>query len=154
MLAIAALAGAPAFAEACALIVGINDYREITLLQKAVGDAEALKVTLETSVSILCSTPTEESSIAPSQSSKARADDPAPNTAFGWEQRAQGSRDCSPRFRLRLHKKCAGEAAVVHSKCDQLAIARLAPGRAVVKSRAVLTCRLASVNTWLPGGGR
>jgi hypothetical protein len=29
MLAIAALAGAPAFAEACALIVGINDYREI-----------------------------------------------------------------------------------------------------------------------------
>jgi uncharacterized caspase-like protein len=27
--------------------VGINDYREITPLQKAVGDAEALKVTLE-----------------------------------------------------------------------------------------------------------
>lgn len=27
--------------------MGINDYREITPLQKAVGDAEALKVTLE-----------------------------------------------------------------------------------------------------------
>ena len=48
VLAIAALAAAPAFAEARrALIVGINDYREITPLQKAVGDAEALKVTLE-----------------------------------------------------------------------------------------------------------
>ena len=48
VLAIAALAAAPAFAEARrALIVGINDYREITPLQKAVGDAEALKVILE-----------------------------------------------------------------------------------------------------------
>jgi len=64
------------FAEARrALIVGINDYREITPLQKAVGDAEALKVTLERlgSVSILCSTPTEENSIAQSQPSKPRS---------------------------------------------------------------------------------
>jgi len=38
VLAIAALAAAPAFAEARrALIVGINDYRESTPLQKAVG---------------------------------------------------------------------------------------------------------------------
>ena len=43
-----AFAATAACAEARrALIVGINDYREITKLQKAVGDAEALKATLE-----------------------------------------------------------------------------------------------------------
>ena len=84
-----------------------------------------------------------------------RAEDPPPNTTFGWEQRAQGSRDCSPRFRPRPHTKCAGEAAIIHSKCDRICngTACAGPRRCQVK-RAVLTCRLASVNTWLPGGGR
>jgi len=46
--ALVALAATAASAEVRrALIVGINDYREITPLKKAVGDAEALKATLE-----------------------------------------------------------------------------------------------------------
>jgi len=46
--AFVALVATAASAEARrALIVGINDYREITPLKKAVGDAEALKATLE-----------------------------------------------------------------------------------------------------------
>jgi hypothetical protein len=47
-LVLASLAATAASAEARrALIVGINDYREIPPLQKAVGDANALKATLE-----------------------------------------------------------------------------------------------------------
>jgi uncharacterized caspase-like protein len=46
--ALVALVATGASAEARrALIVGINDYREIPPLQKAVGDADALKATLE-----------------------------------------------------------------------------------------------------------
>lgn len=47
-IALVSLAASAASAEARrALIVGINDYREIPPLQKAVGDANALKATLE-----------------------------------------------------------------------------------------------------------
>ncbi len=47
-LVVAAGAATPGLAEARrALVVGIDAYREITPLQKAVGDAEALKATLE-----------------------------------------------------------------------------------------------------------